>query len=250
MLATASACSTGGRDPRRRRGTAARSLADIARATGYSRSTDPSPPPGHGGARPPRLQSAPAAITWGRASFSLATAVAARSSPLRDIAHPALAGSAKSTGESAQLYVASLDEPRLRRRRRITQRAADDRRCGRRAPAHERGRPASSSWRGRHPTRPCAISGRKALTAATATAEQARPPDRSPAAGGMGRERWRARRRRGIGQCARSSGHTMRSSRCSISGPISRLRRADAKRYAPAVMAAARDIERALGYQA
>ena len=36
----------------------------------------------------------------------------------------------------------------------------------------------------------------------------------------------------------------------SISGPTSRIRRADAKRYAPAVIAAATEIERALGYQA
>jgi DNA-binding IclR family transcriptional regulator len=36
----------------------------------------------------------------------------------------------------------------------------------------------------------------------------------------------------------------------SVSGPVSRLGRGGAKRHAPAVMAAARDVERALGYQA
>ena len=36
----------------------------------------------------------------------------------------------------------------------------------------------------------------------------------------------------------------------SVSGPVSRLGRGGAKRHAPAVMAAALDVERALGYQA
>jgi len=94
------------------------------------------------------------------------------------------------------------------------------------------------------------IRSMRALTAATPTEERLRRQIATAR-----RQGWAAsagERQEGVGSVSAPVrgllGATIAA--VSISGPTSRIRRADAKRYAPAVMGAARDIERALGYQA
>ena len=67
---------------------------------------------------------------------------------------------------------------------------------------------------------------------------------------GMGGQRRRTSGGRGVGERPVDGPLGATIAAVSVSGPTSRIRRADAKRYAPAVIAAATEIERALGYQA
>lgn len=181
----------------------------------------------------------------------LKLAAAAMQEPsLRDAAHPALERLAAATGESAQLYVTSLDG-------RVCVDAVESSSelrtfvpIGDELPlwAGSAGKVFLSSMlpeqaeahiRRAHP-----------LTAATPTADRLR---RQLAT--VRRQGWATsagERQAGVGSVSApvlgSLGETIAV--VSISGPTSRIRRADAKRYAPAVIAAAGEIGRALGYQA
>ena len=169
---------------------------------------------------------------------------------LRDVAHPALERLAAATGESAQLYVTSIDG-------RVCVDAVESSRelrtfvpIGEELPlwAGSAGKVFLAAMLPEQAERH--IGRMRALTAATPTAERLR---RQVAT--VRRQGWAAsagERQEGVGSVSAPVhgplGATVAA--VSISGPTSRIRRADAKRYVPAVIAAATDIERALGYQA
>jgi DNA-binding IclR family transcriptional regulator len=221
----------------------ARSLADVARATGYSRSTT------H------RLLQAMEAhdlldYSGGRgyhlgARFLRLAHRSLRELPLRDIAHPALLRLSETTGESAQLYVRSLDE-------RVCIDAVESPSELRTIVAVGAGLPLTKGSAG------------KLFLAWAAPADRARSTEGvEPSALARLDQQILTGRRRGWTESMgeREAGvasvsapivgpHDALVAVISVSGPISRLGRGGAKRHAPAVMAAARDIERALGYQA
>jgi DNA-binding IclR family transcriptional regulator len=165
---------------------------------------------------------------------------------LRDAAHPALERLAAATGESAQLYVTSVDG-------RVCVDAVESSSelrtfvpIGEELPlwAGSAGKVFLASM----PTEGAEIHIRRAreLTPATPTGERLR---RQLAT--IRRRGWATsagERQAGVGSVSApvrgSRGETVAA--VSISGPTSRIRRVDAKRYAPAVVAAAGEIERAL----
>ena len=169
---------------------------------------------------------------------------------LRDVAHPALERLAASTGESAQLYVASIDG-------RVCVDAVESSSelrtfvpIGEELPlwAGSAGKVFLAAMLPDQAERH--IRNMRTLTAATPTEERLHRQIAT-----VRRQGWAAsagERQEGVGSVSAPVrgllGATIAA--VSISGPTSRIRRADAKRYAPAVMGAARDIERALGYQA
>lgn len=178
----------------------------------------------------------------------LQIAAAALQEPaLRDVGHPALERLAAATGESAQLYVAS-------HRERICIDAVDSTnelrtfvKVGSALPMH-----AGSAGKVFLAWMPPALSGAilqraQPLTPATPTGERL---DRQLAsARNRGWASSAGEREEGVGSV---SAPVLGSSSeliavVSISGPTSRVSRIGAKRYAPAVMAAAREIESALG---
>jgi DNA-binding IclR family transcriptional regulator len=169
---------------------------------------------------------------------------------LRDVAHPALERLAAATGESAQLYVTSVDG-------RVCVDAVESSSelrtfvpIGEELPlwAGSAGKIFLASM---PPEQAEAhIRRARALTSATPTADRLR---RQLAT--VQRQGWAAsagERQAGVGSVSAPvhgpRGETIAA--VSISGPTSRIRRADARRYAPAVVAAAAEIQRALGYQA
>ncbi len=169
---------------------------------------------------------------------------------LRDAGHPALERLAAATGESAQLYVTSLDG-------RVCVDAVESSSelrtfvpIGDELPlwAGSAGKVFLASML---PEQADAhIRRARQLTPATPTADRLR---RQLAT--VRRQGWATsagERQAGVGSVSApvygSRGETIAV--VSISGPTSRIRRADAKRYAPAVVAAAGEIARALGYQA
>jgi DNA-binding IclR family transcriptional regulator len=169
---------------------------------------------------------------------------------LRDAAHPALERLAAATGESAQLYVTSIDgrvcvdsvESSSELRTFVP--------IGEELPlwAGSAGKVFLASMLPEQAE--AHIRRAHALTANTPTADRLR---RQVAT--VRRQGWAAsagERQAGVGSVSApvhgSRGETIAV--VSISGPTSRIRRADAKRYAPAVVAAANEIKRAIGYQA
>jgi len=168
---------------------------------------------------------------------------------LRDIAHPALERLTTATGESSQLFVASIDG-------RVCVDAVESSSELRTiVPVGEE----LPIWAG--------SAGKVFMAAMTSTrAEQligaSRPITPATPIGDRLRRQVAAARRQGWASSAgeRQTGvgsvsapvHGSRGeivAVVSISGPTTRIRRVDAKRYAPAVVAAAREIERALGVQ-
>ena len=221
----------------------ARSLAEVARATGYTRSTthrllqamEAHDLLDYSGARGYHL--GPRFLRLAKRSL--------RELPLRDIAHPVLARLGETTGESAQLYVRSLDE-------RICIDAVE-------SPSELRTivdvGAALPLTKG--------SAGKLFLAWSTPTDRARLTEGIEPAALGRLDQQILTGRRRGwtesVGE--REAGvasvsapivgpHDALVAVISVSGPVSRLGRGGAKRHAPAVMAAARDVERALGYQA
>jgi DNA-binding IclR family transcriptional regulator len=180
----------------------------------------------------------------------LKLAAAALQEPsLRDVAHPALERLAAATGESAQLFVTSIDG-------RICVDAVE----------------SSSELRTFVPIGeelPLWAGSAGKIFLASMTTDQAedlvrraRPLTPATPTGDRLRRQLVTARRRGWAASAGERqpgvgsvsapvrgprGETVAA--VSISGPISRIRRVDAKRYAPAVVAAAREIEAALGFR-
>lgn len=163
---------------------------------------------------------------------------AARELPLRDVAHPVLERLARSTGESAQLFVRSGDE-------RVCIDAVES--------ANELRTivPVGASL-------PLyAGSAAKVLLAwdprPARHVRRASDPERFAREVELVRSRgWASssgERQAGVGSVSAPvlGAYDILLAAVSVSGPASRMGRAGARRYAPAVMDAAREIERALG---
>jgi DNA-binding IclR family transcriptional regulator len=177
-------------------------------------------------------------------------AVSMQEPSLRDAAHPALERLAAATGESAQLYVTSLGG-------RVCVDAVESSSelrtfvpVGEELPlwAGSAGKVFLASMLPEQAAEH--IRRARELTSATPTGERLR---RQLAT--IRRQGWAAsagERQAGVGSVSApvygSRGETIAA--VSVSGPTSRIRRVDAKRYAPAVIAAASEIGSALGYQA
>ena len=174
-------------------------------------------------------------------------AMAMQEPSLRDAAHPALERLAASTGESAQLYVTSSDG-------RVCVDAVESSSelrtfvpIGEELPlwAGSAGKVFLAAMLPEQAE--THIRRAHALTTNTPTSDRLR---RQLAT--VRRQGWAAsagERQAGVGSVSApvygSRGETIAA--VSISGPTSRIRRADAKRYAPAVVAVATEIQRALG---
>ena len=178
--------------------------------------------------------------------------VAPARASLRDVAHPALERLAATTGESAQLYVPSIDgrlcvdAVESSRELRTFVRSA-------KSSHSERDRPARSS---------CAMLPEQAERPCARRRNARRPRRRRPTGsdrqirhrsdGGMDGERGRASKRRRRRSALPSAGRTMRDDRGGVglrpdvAHPSRRRQALRARGHG----AAATDIERALGYQA
>jgi DNA-binding IclR family transcriptional regulator len=169
---------------------------------------------------------------------------------LRDIAHPALERLAAATGESAQLYMTSLVG-------RVCVDAVESSSelrtfvpIGEELPLW-----AGSAGKVFLAAMPTDMAERhiarvRPLTAATPTADRLRRQIATAR-----RQGWAAsagERQDGVGSVSAPVRGPLGEivAVVSVSGPTSRIRRADARRYVPAVIAAATEIEGALGYQA
>jgi DNA-binding IclR family transcriptional regulator len=167
---------------------------------------------------------------------------------LRDAAHPTLERLAAATGESAQLYVTSVDGRVCVDAVESTSELRTFVPIGEELPLW-----AGSAGKVFMAAMPLdrvdeLVRRARPLTPATPTGDRLR---RQLAT--VGRRGWAAsagERQEGIGSVSApvhgAGGETLAA--VSISGPTSRLRRDDANRYAPAVVAAAHEIERALGF--
>lgn len=220
-----------------------RNLADVARATGYSRSTthrllqameahdllDSSGSRGyHLGPRFLRL-----------ANRSL------RELPLRDLAHPVLIRLSETTGESAQLYVRSLDE-------RICIDAVESPNELRTIVAIGAALPLTKGSAGKLFLAWATPTDRDRLTANFEPSARARLDQQILTGRRRGWAESVGEREPGVASVSApiAGAHDALVAVISVSGPVSRLGRGAAKRHAAAVTAAAKDVERALGYQA
>jgi DNA-binding IclR family transcriptional regulator len=174
-------------------------------------------------------------------------AMAMQEPSLRDAAHPALERLVAATGESAQLYVTSIDG-------RVCVDAVESSSelrtfvpIGEELPlwAGSAGKVFLAAMLPEQAE--THIRRAHAITSNTPTPERLRRQLATAR-----RQGWAAsagERQAGVGSVSApvygSRGETIAA--VSISGPTSRIRRADAKRYAPAVVAAATEIQRALG---
>jgi DNA-binding IclR family transcriptional regulator len=169
---------------------------------------------------------------------------------LRDAAHPVLERLAAATGESAQLYVTSIDgrvcvdavESSSELRTFVPIGEALPLWAGSAGKVFLASMPAEDA--------DAHINRAQELTTATPTGERLRRQLTT-----IRRQGWATsagERQAGVGSVSApvhgSRGETIAA--VSISGPTSRIRRADARRYAPAVVSAASEIEQALGVQA
>ena len=174
-------------------------------------------------------------------------AMALQEPSLRDAAHPALERLAAATGESAQLYVTSIDG-------RICVDAVESSSelrtfvpIGDELPlwAGSAGKVFLASMPSDQAE--AHIQRARMLTRATPTADRLRR--QVATARRLGWSASAGERQEGVGSVSApvygSRGETIAV--VSVSGPTSRIRRADAKRYAPAVVAAATEIQLALG---
>lgn len=218
----------------------ARSLPDVVRATGYSRSTTHRLLQGmetheliaYTGARGYRL---------GPRLLRLADR-ALRELPLRELAHPSLERLAASTSETAQLYVRSLDE-------RVcvdTAESPNELRTivpiGAALPL-TKGSAAKVFLAWANPEDADRMIDALAEDDAARLRQQVATTRRRGWADSV------AEREAGVGSVSAPvvGPHDGIIAVVSVSGPVSRIGRASAKRYAPAVVAAAREIERVLG---
>ncbi|HEV8563954.1 MAG TPA: IclR family transcriptional regulator [Actinomycetota bacterium] len=165
-------------------------------------------------------------------------ATATRELPLRDLAHPVLERLAAMTGESAQLYVRDAD-------RRVCIDAVESANelrtiveIGASLPLTEGSAGKVFLALGPEPLRERLLEGRN------------HPTERELASIRRLGWAWSAgERQAGVGSVSAPvvAPHGALTAAVSVSGPANRIGRISAKRYAPAVVAAAREIERALG---
>ena len=167
---------------------------------------------------------------------------------LRDIGHPALERLASNTGESAQLFVASLGERVCVDSVESSSELRTFVKVGAILPmwAGSAGK-VFLAWMSPN-ARQELMANARSLTPATTDQGAAGPAARDRQSSRMGIVGRGATGRRRFGERSglrTRSGNWSRS--VSISGPISRVSRIGAKRYAPAVMTAAREVEAAIG---
>jgi DNA-binding IclR family transcriptional regulator len=166
---------------------------------------------------------------------------------LRDAAHPALERLAAATGESAQLYVESIDGRTCVDAVESSSELRTFVPIGDELPLWA-GSAGKVFLAGMLPERAEEhIRRARALTASTPSADRLRRQLST-----VRRQGWAAsagERQESVGSVS-APVYGLRGELIavvSISGPTSRIRRADAKRYSPAVIAAATEIQRALG---
>jgi DNA-binding IclR family transcriptional regulator len=166
----------------------------------------------------------------------------------RDAAHPALQRLAAATGESAQLYVSSIDGRVCVDAVESTSELRTFVPIGEELPLWA-GSAGKVFMAAMAPDRIEKLVRRAhQLTPATPTGERLRRQIATAR-----RQGWAAsagERQAGVGSVSAPvhGPHNETVAAVSISGPTARIRRVDAKRYAPAVVAAAREIEAALGF--
>ncbi len=221
----------------------ARNLAEVARATGYSRSTthrllqamEAHDLLDYSGARGYHL--GPRFLRLANRSL--------RELPLRDIAHPALVRLTEVTGESGQLYVRSLDE-------RVCIDAVESPSELRTIVAVGAALPLTKGSAGKLFLAWATPTDRARLTTGIEPAALARLDQQILTGRRRGWTESVGEREAGVASVSAPivGPHDALVAVISVSGPVSRLGRGGANRHAPAVMAAARDVERALGYQA
>ncbi len=220
-----------------------RSLSDVVQVTGFSRSTT------HRLLQAMEAQdllsySGPRGYQLGPRFLRLAHR-ALRELPLRELAHPALERLSVGTGETAQLFVRSLDE-------RVCIDTAESSSELRTIVAVGAALPLTRGSAAKIFLAWASAEDRARLMAdlgerdATRLGQQVATARRQGWADSVGE------REPGVSSVsAPVLGPDDRLiAVVSVSGPLSRIGRIGAKRYAPAVVAAAREIESALGYQA
>jgi DNA-binding IclR family transcriptional regulator len=167
--------------------------------------------------------------------LALAT-TAMRDLPLRELAHPALERLARSTGESAQLYVRDGD-------RRVCIDAVESERELRTIVGIGASLPLGKGSAGK-----VFLAWGTELDRATLAADEGRLPQQVATTRRRGWADSVAEREPDVASVSApvfGPGQTLLAA-VSVSGPASRLGQLRAKRYAPAVLEAAREIERAL----
>ena len=168
-----------------------------------------------------------------------------RELPMRDLARPVLTRLSETTGESTQLYVRSADE-------RVCIDAVESPSELRTIVAVGAALPLTKGSAGKLFLAWATPADRDRLTAGVEPAMHTRLGQQIL----IGRRRgWTesvGEREPGVASVSAPivGTHDALVAVISVSGPVSRLGRGGAKRHAAAVMAAARDVERALGYQA
>jgi DNA-binding IclR family transcriptional regulator len=213
----------------------ARSFADIVSATGLTRSTANRLTLG--------LEDHGFLVHIGGLGYALgprllALAVtAARDLPLRELAHPALERLARSTGESAQLYVRDGD-------RRVCIDAVESERELRTIVEIGASLPLDKGSAGK-----VFLAWGTEQDRISLAADEGRLPQQVATTRRRGWADSVAEREPGVASVSAPifGPHAALLAAVSVSGPISRLGQLRSKRYAPAVLEAAREIERALG---
>ena len=221
---------------------ASRSIAEVAGATGYTRSTthrllqamESHDLLGYSGSRGYHL--GPRFLRLANRSL--------RELPLGDLAHPVLKRLSEATGESAQLFVRSMDE-------RVCIDAVESPSELRTIVAVGAALPLTKGSAGKLFLAWATPADHDRLTGELTPADLARL-DQQILTGR--RRRWTesvGEREPDIASVSAPivGPHDALIAVISVSGPVSRLGRGGAKRHAPAVIAAAREVERALGYQ-
>lgn len=167
---------------------------------------------------------------------------ALRELPLRELAHPSLERLVASTGETAQLYMRSLDE-------RICVDTAESPNELRTIVPIGAALPLTRGSAGKIFLAWANREDADRLIATLAEPDAARLHQQVATARRRGWADSVAEREAGVGSVSAPvvGPYDGIIAVVSVSGPISRIGRASAKRYAPAVVAAAQEIERALG---
>jgi len=165
-----------------------------------------------------------------------------RELPLRELAHPSLERLATSTGETAQLYVRSLDE-------RVCVDIAESPNELRTIVPIGAALPLTSGSAGKLFLAWASRDDADRLIETLDEPHAARLRQQVATARRRGWADSVAEREAGVGSVSAPvvGPHGGIVAVVSVSGPTSRIGRASAKRYAPAVVAAAREIERAIG---